>query len=109
MNQGRKIRVRIRENAWLARLSARKLGFTHVAMVIGSTIYLYNTSISDFKRSKRWVIHELMHVEQFRRHGFLLFLILYGIEYLRNGYYQNKFEIEARNAENDTSLLERYE
>ena len=50
-----------------------------------------------------------MHVEQFQRYGFLRFLILYVIEFWKAGYWDNKFEVEARAREGETALLEQYE
>jgi hypothetical protein len=101
-------KVRIRENAWVARIAAKKLRFSYVAIVIGHTIYLHNTTITHFVSIRRWTTHELKHVEQYEEHGFLGFLIKYFIEYLKNGYYNNRFEIEARAAENDERLLKKY-
>ncbi len=92
---------RIKENSTLARLAAWKLGTARVAMVLGKTIYLHNTSAAEFLENKRWVKHELKHIQQFRRHGFFLFLCRYLVESLRHGYYNNKFEVEARAAEQE--------
>ena len=102
-------KVKIKEQAWIARIAARKLGYTHIAMVIGRTIYLHNTPVNHFLGSPRWILHELKHVEQFEEHGFIPFLYKYLVEYLRNGYYQNRFEIEARKAEKEDRLLLKYE
>lgn len=101
-------KVLIRENTWIAKLAARKLGSEYAAIVIGKTIYLYNASREKFLNRKSWIIHELKHVEQYEEHGFLGFLWKYFIEYLRNGYYHNRFEAEARAAEEDERLLEKY-
>lgn len=100
--------VRIKENSLVARLAARKLGFSRVAIVIGKTIHLYNTTSSNFVSSKGWMSHELKHVEQFEQHGFWGFLCKYFIEYLKKGYYSNRFEIEARAAEHEERLLLKY-
>jgi hypothetical protein len=102
------IEVRIKENSWLAKMAAKRLGFTHVAMVIGRTIYLHNIPSSHFASSKRWLIHELKHVDQFRQHGFIGFLWNYLVEYTKNGYYNNKYEVEAREEELNESLLKKY-
>ena len=91
--------VRIKENSWIARVAAWKLGADHVAIVIGKTIHLHNVSATVFKANRRWVNHELEHIRQFRRHGFMRFIFLYIVESVKNGYYNNKFEIEARKAE----------
>jgi len=92
-------RIRIKENSFLAKLAARKLRCRNMALVLGSTIYLYNVSEADFRRDKAWWRHELTHIRQFRRYGFLPFLVYYLWESLRHGYYNNKYEVEAREAE----------
>jgi hypothetical protein len=79
--------ILIKENSWLAALAARKLRYGHIAIVIGSTIHLHNIDTAGFIRNRRWLIHELKHVEQFEQHGFFRFLWLYLAEYLQNGYY----------------------
>ncbi len=91
----------IKENSGLARIAAWKLNAAKVAMVIGKTIHLHNTTSEEFLSNVRWKKHELKHIEQFRRYGFLTFLCLYLVESFRKGYYNNKFEVEARNAENE--------
>jgi hypothetical protein len=91
----------IKENSWIARMAARKLRAPRVALVLGNTIHLYNTSKDHFLSHERWVKHEMKHIEQFQQYGFLRFICLYLIESLRKGYYQNRFEVEARAAERD--------
>jgi hypothetical protein len=90
---------RIRENSFFARMAAVKLGADQVALTLGNTIHLHNTSAERFRSDLRWVKHELKHVEQFRQHGFFRFIILYSLESMRKGYYHNRFEQEARAAE----------
>jgi hypothetical protein len=90
---------RIKENSWIARIAAWNMSASRLAIVIGHTIHLHNTSKDDFLKNKRWVKHELCHIEQFRRYGFFRFIALYLIESAKKGYYKNKFEIEARQAE----------
>ena len=89
----------IKENSWLAKIAAIKLRSSSVAMVLGKTIHLHNASKEDFLQNKKWVKHELCHVQQFKQHGYLLFIIKYVWESLKKGYYNNKFEVEARAAE----------
>ncbi len=89
----------IKENSWLAKLAAKKLRTGAVAMVLGKTIHLHNTSKEDFLADERWLKHELCHIKQFKEHGYLIFIIKYLWESLQKGYYQNRFEIEARKAE----------
>jgi len=75
------------------------MGFPKIAVVVGRTIYLCKISKIDFIKDKKHLAHELCHVRQFRQYGFFRFLFLYVLEHLKNGYAQNKFEIEARAAE----------
>ncbi len=90
---------RIKENSWLAKIAAIKLHSSSVAMVLGKTIHLHNISTNEFLQNKKWVKHELCHVQQFKQHGYLLFLIKYIWESFKKGYRNNKFEVEARAAE----------
>ena len=89
----------IKENSLWAKLAARKLKTPAVAMVLGSTIHLYNISEQDFLQDEKLVKHELCHVKQFKQNGWLIFIFKYLFETLRHGYYNNKYEIEARKAE----------
>jgi hypothetical protein len=70
-----------------------------MAMVLGRTIHLHNTTAQEFLQDEKWVKHELKHVEQYRRHGVVGFLSRYFIESVKKGYYHNKFEKEARACE----------
>ncbi len=89
----------IRENSWLAKMAAWKLRAGSVAFVLGHTIHLYNTSKEEFLQNKAWLRHELCHVRQFEEHGFIAFILKYIWESIRHGYYNNKYEVEARRAE----------
>ena len=89
----------IKENSQLARIAAFKVGSRSVAIVFGKTIHLHNTSKSAFLQNKKWVKHELCHIRQFQQHGYWLFTIKYLWESIRSGYYNNKYEVEARAAE----------
>ena len=90
----------IKENSWLAKVAAKKLNVDSVAMVLGKTIHLYGSTKEIFLADEPWVKHELCHIKQFAKHGYLLFAIKYLWESLRVGYYNNKYEVEAREAEN---------
>ena len=68
-------------------------------MVLGNTIYLHNISRQAFLENENWVKHELCHITQFKQHGYLGFIVKYLWESLKKGYYNNKFEVEARAAE----------
>lgn len=94
----------IRESSWVARLAAWKLGVSSVAITIGRTIHLHRAGASELLNNDAWLRHELKHVEQFRHHGFLPFVFKYLLESARNGYYQNRFEREAREAEQDPAI-----
>jgi len=93
--------INIKENSIIARVAAWKLHSDKVAIVIGKTIHLHRASRLEFLQNKRWVLHELKHVDQFRQHGFFSFIFLYLWESIRHGYTNNKYEIEARAAETD--------
>ena len=90
----------IKENSWLAMVAAKKLNAGSVAMVLGIKIHLYGTTKENFLADERWVKHELCHVKQFDAHGYIMFTIKYLWESLRVGYYNNRYEVEARAAEN---------
>lgn len=83
----------------LAKIAAKKLGTKSVAMVLGKTIHLCNTTKAEFLLDEKWVKHELCHIKQFKEHGYFLFVVKYLGESIRKGYYNNRFEVEARNAE----------
>ena len=90
----------IKENSWIAKLAALKLKTKRVAIVIGRTLHLHNTSKQEFLNDERWVKHELCHVRQFQQNGFVAFVTKYLWESIKKGYYNNKYEVEAREAEN---------
>ena len=103
--QKEKISFRIKERSFIARLAAWKLKSHAAAIVIGKTIHLHNAGRGEFVSNKQWLRHELKHIEQFCRYGFIPFLFMYTLETIRHGYSNNKFEIEARTAEKDEHLL----
>ena len=85
-------------------MAARKLRSQNMAIVIGKTIHLHNTTAAEFLANTCWVRHELVHIRQFRTHGFLPFVAKYLWESLWHGYRRNKYEIEARLGEQDTTI-----
>jgi len=93
---------RIVTSSFLAKLAALKLQSNRVAIVVGKTIYLYNTSKEEFLNDAKWLKHELCHIAQFKQYGFFTFIIKYLWESLWHGYYNNKYEVEARKAEEET-------
>jgi hypothetical protein len=102
----KKLICSIKENSWMARIAAKKLGEKQVAMVIRKTIHLHNTTRDEFLGDTDWVCHELTHVKQYAQHGTFLFLVKYLWESLKKGYYHNKFEVEARANEKKLGLLQ---
>ncbi len=91
----------IKENSWIAKLAAKKLRSDKVAIVIGKTIHLYNTPKNKFLLNERWLKHEVCHVKQFKQNGYLIFIAKYLWESIKHGYHNNKYEVEAREAENN--------
>lgn len=90
--------LKIKENSLFARVARMVLKTSNVAMVVGKTIHLSGVTQENFLKNKPWVAHELCHIRQFQEHGFFRFLWLYLLESLKNGYYNNKYEVEARQA-----------
>ncbi|GAB3823663.1 hypothetical protein [Pontibacter rugosus] len=84
------------ERSPFARIARMVLKSNNVAMVLGKSIHLSGVSREDFIKDEGWLAHELCHIEQFREHGFFRFLWLYLCESMRVGYYNNKYEVEAR-------------
>jgi hypothetical protein len=91
----------IKENSWIAKFAAIKLQSHQAAIVIGNTIHLYNTSKKQFLLNERWLKHELCHVKQFQENGYVIFIAKYLWESIKHGYRNNKYEAEAREAENE--------
>ena len=99
------LQVTIKENSWLAKIAAKQLNSEKVAMVLGKTIHLYNSSREEFLTNKEWVRHEIAHVNQYLELGYFKFLLLYLFESFNKGYEFNHFEMEARKKEKDKSIL----
>jgi hypothetical protein len=84
-------------NSPLARIARLVLGRApRVAMVLGQTVHLSGATREEFLADAEWVAHEEVHLRQVRDLGLARFLVEYLVESARVGYYQNKFEIEAR-------------
>jgi hypothetical protein len=99
------MRFRVKENSLIARIAALILKGKRVAVTIGKTIHLTGTSKREFLADPQWLAHELAHVAQFKKYGFIKFLFLYLKESIARGYYNNRFEAEAREAENRGNKL----
>jgi len=103
------MKVYIKENSWIAKISAMNLKADKCATVVGSTIHLHNASKDELLTNTNWLRHEVCHVKQWNRKGYLLFLIQYLWFSARVGYYNNPFEFEARQAEGDKEILKNVE
>lgn len=92
----------------LAKMAAgyRKSG--RMAMVLGKTIHLYGVSRKQFLAERNWVQHELKHIEQFERLGYLRFLARYAWLSYKYGYYNHPMEQEARRAEKEPLGTQKY-
>lgn len=97
--------VYIKENSWLAKLSAKKLGSRKVAVVFGKTIHLFNATREEFLKNEKWVCHELAHIQQYEKYGFFRFLMLYLLESARKGYRRNRYELEAKSKERYPAIM----
>lgn len=100
-NNDAPLHINFKEKSWIARLAAWKLNARSVAIVIGHTIHLHKATEQELLEDDRWLKHELCHVRQFQQYGFVNFMVRYVWESIRHGYYNNKYEIEAREAEKE--------
>ena len=97
--------VYVKQNTFIAKVAAKVLKEKSMAVTVGNTIYLHNTTCESFLKHKVWVCHEVVHVLQYKKSGMFLFLINYIFQSVINGYQNNKFEIEASEKENNPYLL----
>ena len=97
--------IHIKENSLRAKIAAYYLNQNNVAIVFGRTVYLYKTSKENFLKDKNWVRHELQHIYQYKQYGYINFVFKYLMETFRNGYFNNRFEVEAREKEKDIDTL----
>jgi len=63
------------------------------AVTLGRTIVVH----PDVRLTRRLLVHELTHVRQWEEDR--LFPLRYALESLRHGYWNNRYELEARQAE----------
>lgn len=101
--------VKIRENSWLARIAAKRMKTKKIALVFGSTIHLYNVPKENFLSNKRWLRHELAHVQQYQELGKVKFLFHYFFESFNKGHEMNRFELEAQQAELRLDLEKKFQ
>src|SRR3954447_7673258 len=96
--------VVIRENSWLGRLAAWKLKSAQVAIVFNNVVHLWGVGKETFLLNRPWTRHEVAHVYQYKKYGFVRFILLYLVESAYKGYHNNRFEAEARNREDDQTI-----
>lgn len=84
------------ENSLLALIAKKVMKSKNIALVLGKGIHLSGVTREEFLKNSRWVKHEQIHLDQYRKYGVLKFLWLYAWESIRKGYYNNRFEKEAR-------------
>jgi len=99
------MKFRVVEQSLLARIARLFFGSSKIAMVIGNTIHLSGVNREVFISNRKWLLHEIMHIEQYRQYGVIKFIFLYTLESIKKGYFQNRFEIEAREAEETGTLI----
>ncbi|TXH22770.1 MAG: DUF4157 domain-containing protein [Chitinophagaceae bacterium] len=100
--------VYIKECSIWAKLAAKKLGAKNMAMVLGNTIHIWGVTAQQFLDNKYWCRHELKHVEQYHRLGFARFIFTYLWQNIKVGYSQCGLECEARNAESDPYIENKF-
>ncbi len=93
-------RTRLAIAGWLPRvLSSHIIAGTEIAAItLGRAIYFRKADFYNphTPRGLAFLAHEIKHVEQFDRHGWVGFYFRYFIEYLRYGYGERiSFEAEA--------------
>jgi hypothetical protein len=87
-------RVEVYEYSWFARFHARALATTR-----RRRIYLRDSAAAFFQRPNM-VLHEYCHVLKQWESGRLT-VLRYLLEWFRRGYWDNRFEIEAREFADD--------
>lgn len=77
-----------------------------VALVLGYTIHVYGVNPVLLLGNRQWLAHELVHVKQFERYGFIRFLWLYMWQSVKHGYFMNRYEVEARGPVNHMDSMD---
>lgn len=92
------MKYRVIENSPVALIAKLYRRSSAIAITFGTWIHISGVKKKDFLQDKVWVEHEIQHIRQYQQYGFWRFLILYLIESVKYGYYNNRFEVEAREA-----------
>lgn len=99
--------IYIHERSWIARIASKKLGAKQgLAIVFFRTIYLHGMTAKQLMENIPMLRHEVKHVMQYQEQGAFFFLLKYLFFSIKYGYYKNPFEIEAREAETNPTILE---
>jgi hypothetical protein len=86
-------------NSWLLKLFPKKT----IGITLCSHIFLRKSR----SETPQWVInHELIHVAQFKKHGFWGFLYIYRWKERHLKYRQKSFEIEAYGHDNEVDTIQ---
>lgn len=94
----------VKRGSHLAQLACRVMRSHAIALVWGRTIHLYGADPNHLLSNQNWLAHELVHVRQFESKGIVNFLYLYLRDWMKHGYYNNRYEIEARDASNHLDM-----
>jgi hypothetical protein len=83
--------VVVRRNRWIPAIGGvtGKMKGHAAAVTLGGTILVH----PDVRIDEGLLVHELVHVRQWR--GDRLFAVKYVAEWVRRGYWQNRYEVEA--------------
>lgn len=100
--------IQIIEKSFLARIASWVLRSGRTAITFGNKIYLHRAKRAELLHNERWLRHELKHVEQYQKLGFFGFIFRYLWYSIRDGYYKNPLEVEARLAEADEQIVSRH-
>ncbi len=100
------ILVHVKENSWVGKVAAYKLRSKSCAIVIGATIHLHHSTKEELIKNTAWLRHEICHIKQWKKHGYMYFLLHYLWLSVLYGYRKNPYEIAARKAESDGEIVD---
>lgn len=86
------MKIRRKYNNWIPKL-------LNVGAITLYPFILFKRTVPDLKtrcrHPEQLFKHEYIHIEQVRKLGWFKFYFLYLVESAKNGYRQNKYEVEA--------------
>lgn len=94
-------RVCLRANRWIPQVGGWLAGTRGpaAAVTLGHTIFVHPR----ITMTRQLLVHELVHVRQWEADA--LFPLRYALEWVRRGYWNNRYEQEARAAEIDSDII----